>query len=72
MNHTIDITKEHCPMTMVKVKLKLANMEKGEILDVLLTGDEPLRNVPRTSEEQGHTVVSITPEGENHHVVIKK
>ncbi len=68
----LDITKEHCPMTMVKVKLKLAQLNTGERLDVLLHGEEPLNNVPRTAEEEGHTILSITPEGEHHHVVIEK
>lgn len=68
----LDITKEHCPMTMVKVKLKLAELQPGEQLDVLLTGKEPLENVPRTAREQGHTIVSVTPQGETYHVVIEK
>lgn len=72
MTHTLDITGEHCPMTMVKVKLKLAQMGEGETVDVVLTGREPLENVPRTAREQGHTVLSVTPEGANHHVVIQK
>ncbi|MBD3346701.1 MAG: sulfurtransferase TusA family protein [Chitinivibrionales bacterium] len=70
--HTLDITKEHCPMTMVKVKLKLAQLEKGDMLDVLLAGDEPLNNVPRSAEESGHRIVSIVAENGNHHVVIEK
>ena len=70
--HELDITKEHCPMTMVKVKLKLAQMDTGEQLDVLLYGEEPLNNVPRTAEEEGHKILIITPEGEDHHVVIEK
>ena len=70
--HKLDITKEHCPMTMVKVKLKLAQIDTGEQLDVLLYGEEPLNNVPRTAEEEGHKILSITPEGEDHHVVIEK
>lgn len=72
MEHTLDITREHCPMTMVKVKLKLAQIEKGETLDVLLAGEEPLDNVPRTAQEQGYKILSITKEGTNHHVRIEK
>jgi TusA-related sulfurtransferase len=72
MQHSIDITKEHCPMTMVKVKLKLAAIAAGDTLDVLLQGDEPLNNIPRTAQEQGFSVLSVTPEGERHHVLIRK
>ena len=44
--HTLDITKEHCPMTFVKTKLKLAQIAAGDTLEVLLTEGEPLENVP--------------------------
>jgi len=29
--HHLDITKEHCPMTFVKTKLKLAQIAEGDI-----------------------------------------
>jgi tRNA 2-thiouridine synthesizing protein A len=35
MSATIDVTKEHCPMTFVKVKLALARIKPGEQLEVL-------------------------------------
>ncbi len=72
MVHTLDITEEHCPMTMVKVKLKLAQIGKGETLEVLLRGREPMENVPRTATEQGHRVLSVTPEGDGRRVRIRK
>ena len=68
----LDITAEHCPMTMVKVKLALARMDAGEVLDVLLTSGEPLNNVPRTAKEQGHTILEITEDGTNFHILIEK
>ena len=55
----LDITKEHCPMTFVKVKLALEKMQKKERLEVLLTEGEPLDNVPKTVKEQGHKVLEI-------------
>lgn len=72
MTHTIDITKEHCPMTFVKVKLKLARIESGDTLDVLLAGAEPLKNVPRAAVEQGHKVVSVEEQGAFYRVLIEK
>ena len=72
MLHSIDITKERCPMTMVKVKLKLSQIEDGDILDVLLAEGEPLESVPRTAKEQGHLVEEVRKEGEYYHVIIRK
>ncbi|MGN0282326.1 MAG: sulfurtransferase TusA family protein [Prevotella sp.] len=73
MKHTLDITKEHCPMTFVKTKLKLAQIDKGDTLEVLLSEGEPLDNVPRSAEEQGFKVLSIEHvEGTTHKVTIQK
>ncbi len=72
MNYFLDITKDQCPMTFVKVKVKLAKLMPGDRLDVLLTGDEPLRNVPRSAREQGYKVISVQPNGEFHNIVIEK
>jgi tRNA 2-thiouridine synthesizing protein A len=45
-------------MTFVRTRLALDRLQSGESLLVLLKGDEPARNVPRTATEQGHTVLS--------------
>jgi TusA-related sulfurtransferase len=55
----IDITGDLCPMTFVRTRLALDRMSAGQVLKVRLRGDEPLRNVPRTAQEQGHTVISL-------------
>lgn len=55
----LDITNEVCPMTFVRTRLALDRMSPGQTLLVHLKGDEPLRNVPRTAVEQGHTVLSV-------------
>ena len=71
--YTLDITKEHCPMTFVKTKLKLAQMAQGDVLEVLLTDGEPLNNVPRSAAEQGYKVLGVEHvEGDVHKVIIQK
>src|SRR5690606_37554986 len=60
----IDITAEVCPMTYVRTKLALERDGPGAQLEILLRGDEPLRNVPRSAREEGHQVVSFDPIGD--------
>ncbi|MBF0280976.1 MAG: sulfurtransferase TusA family protein [Zetaproteobacteria bacterium] len=73
MIQLLDITRETCPMTFVKVKLKLARMEKGQQLEVILNAGEPLQNVPRSCEEQGYQVLSIDDCGDGkHRIMIQK
>ncbi|WP_040614294.1 sulfurtransferase TusA family protein [Teichococcus cervicalis] len=57
-DHAIDITAETCPMTFVRTRLALDRMAPGQILLVLLRGEEPRANIPRTAAEQGHAVLS--------------
>lgn len=55
--HTIDITGEICPMTFVRTRLALDRLMPGTKLLVLLKGEEPRRNVPRSAREHGHSVL---------------
>ncbi|MDR1743480.1 MAG: sulfurtransferase TusA family protein [Dysgonamonadaceae bacterium] len=72
-NYKIDITKDHCPITFVKTKIELSKLAQGDTLEVLLLKGEPLENVPRTSTEQGYTVLSIEPvDGDIYKVIIQK
>jgi len=45
----------------VRTKLRLEALGPGELLEVLLRGDEPLRNVPRSAREEGHEVLLVEP-----------
>jgi tRNA 2-thiouridine synthesizing protein A len=63
--HTLDITKDNCPVTFVKVKLYLEKLEKGEKLEIYLKSGEPLENVPKTLKEHGYKILNIINEYEN-------
>ena len=49
-------------MTFVKTKLAIEKLKTGEVLEVRLKGKEPLGNVPRSSVDHGHKVLSLEPE----------
>lgn len=58
-NKTLDITKDACPMTFVKTKLALEQLEAGQILEVLLNSGEAVKNVPRSLRNEGHKVAAL-------------
>jgi TusA-related sulfurtransferase len=58
-DQVLDITRDTCPMTFVRTRLALDRMSPGQVLLVKLRGEEPVRNVPRTAQEQGHAVLSM-------------
>ncbi len=63
INFFLDITEEVCPMTFVKTKLLIEKMKPGQIAEVRLKGNEPLKNVPRSVKDYGHDIISLNVEG---------
>ena len=55
----VDITDVVCPMTFVKVKVALEDLNDGQVLGVLLNDGEPIQNVPRSLKDEGHKVLSV-------------
>lgn len=73
IDERLDITREICPMTFVKTKLKLELMSPGQVLEVTLRNGEPMRNVPRSVKEEGHKVLDIVKsEGEIYKLIIER
>lgn len=60
IDDTVDITDVNCPVTFVKAKVALEELEAGEILRVHMNGGEPAENVPRSFKEEGHEILSLT------------
>ena len=71
-DQSIDITREICPMTFVKTKLKLETMEAGQVLEVKLREGEPLSNLPKSVEQEGHVVLDIHKEDPYYKVLIQR
>lgn len=74
-DHHLDITGDVCPMTFVKTKLLLERIRPGETIDIRLTGEEPLANVPRSVAEHGHEIIACAPESEGsaiHRLIVRK
>ncbi|MFH0793073.1 MAG: sulfurtransferase TusA family protein [bacterium] len=61
----LNITAYTCPMTFVKTKLKLEDLEPGDVLEVILRDGEPFRNVTRSCQDEGNRLLGaekINPE----------
>ena len=61
---TVDITDVVCPVTFVKTKVALEDLEEGEILQVHLKDGEPVQNVPRSVKDEGHQVLKLQDNGD--------
>ena len=56
---TVDITDVVCPVTFVKSKVALEELDEGEILSIRMNDGEPVRNVPRSIKEEGHQILKL-------------
>ena len=56
---TVDITDVVCPVTFVKAKVALEELDDGDILAVRMNDGEPVQNVPRSIKEEGHRVLKL-------------
>jgi len=68
----LDLRGVMCPYNYVKTKLKLETMQPGQILSVLLDEGEPMRNVPRSVLDDGHTIIKQEKIDHAYRLLIKK
>ena len=59
IDDTVDITDVVCPVTFVKAKVALEELDEGEILSIHLNDGEPVQNVPRSIKEEGHKSLKL-------------
>ena len=55
----MDITDVVCPVTFVKTKVALEEMDDGQVLSVHMNDGEPVQNVPRSVKEEGHQILKL-------------
>lgn len=73
IDDTVDITDVVCPITFVKAKIALEELEEGEILSVKMNDGEPVQNVPRSIKEEGHQILKlIDNEDGTYNLIVKK
>mgnify|MGYP000129021366 CR=1 FL=1 len=68
----VDITDKVCPLTFVKAKVAIEELEDGEVLAVRMNDGEPVQNVPRSIKEEGHQILKLTDNGDDTFTLIVK
>lgn len=59
VDDTVDITDKVCPLTFVKAKVALEELEDGEVIAIRMNDGEPVQNVPRSVKEEGHQILKL-------------
>jgi TusA-related sulfurtransferase len=55
----LDLRGTPCPINFVRTKIKLEQMEAGELLEVWLDAGEPIEQVPDSLKMAGYTIEQI-------------
>lgn len=61
----VDITDVVCPVTFVKTKVALEEIETGQVLEIRMNEGEPIQNVPRSLKDEGHKIVLVEQNGDS-------
>lgn len=73
VDDSLDLKGVLCPINFVKTKLKLEEMQDGQLLEVILDDGEPIANVPRSVKEEGHRILKVEKlESGHYRLIIKK
>ncbi len=69
----VDITDVVCPVTFVKAKVALEELDEGQILSIKMNDGEPVQNVPRSIKEEGHQILKLEDNGdETYNLIVRK
>ena len=48
-----------CPLNWAKAKVRLEDLERGDVLELLLDDPKGRRDIPRAAEAEGYAIVGI-------------
>jgi len=65
----LDVTGDICPITWVRTKLALEELDDGDVLEVRVNEGEPLRNIPGSAKDEGHKVIAVRPAGDGVYIL---
>ena len=73
IDERVDITDVVCPVTFVKAKVAMEELEIGQILAVRMNDGEPVQNVPRSFKDEGQQIHKlINNEDGTYDLILKK
>ncbi|MBP5554797.1 MAG: sulfurtransferase TusA family protein [Lachnospiraceae bacterium] len=68
----VDITDKVCPLTFVKAKVTLDELDDGQILAIRMNDGEPVQNVPRSIKDEGHQILKLEDNGDGTYTLYVK
>ncbi len=67
----LDLKGTPCPLNYAKAKVFIETLNPGDLLEILLDDGEPIRNVPRSLENDGYNILRKEKRGKYYSLLIK-
>jgi tRNA 2-thiouridine synthesizing protein A len=68
----LDLRGVKCPLNWAHTKVRLEQMERGQILELTLDDPRGARDIPRAAEAEGCVILESRTEGALFHLKIEK
>ena len=69
---SLDLKGVACPYNYVRTKLRMEQMNVGELLEITVDDGEPIRNVPASLKNDGQEIVDTKKIGDHYRLIIRK
>lgn len=69
---SLDLKGVVCPTNFVRTKLKLEELNTGDILEIVIDEGDPMANVPRSIKEEGHKIIKVDKVDKAFRLLIEK
>ncbi len=61
-----------CPLNWAKAKVRLEDLERGDVLEVLLNDPKGRKDMPRAAEAEGYAIIAIEEIAGGWRIIIEK
>jgi len=68
----LDLRGVKCPLNWAHAKVRLEQMERGQVLELLLDDSRGARDIPRAAEAEGYVMLDSRSEDRNFRLRIEK
>ncbi len=68
----MDLRGVKCPLNWAKAKVRLENLGRGDILELVLDDRKGKQDIPQAAEAEGYVILGIEEEGNSWRITIEK
>ena len=67
-----DLSGEVRPMTLMKAKLHMQKVAAGDAIEIVVSGDEEMRDLAQSMKDEGHRTEQMRREADLYCVLVRK